>query len=104
MLYLYHPIEIHNSMSRGQKIAAKKQWQTLDPVLWKSDDRDFATVNEMYIGAFTQVKEDLAKATGLPEGPSTFEMMLSWVGQVTSIILTWLFDSLCVTCVPSSTL
>ena len=91
-------------MTRAQKIAAKKQWETLDRVLWKSDDKDFATVNEMYIEAFTKVREDLAQAAGLPKGPSTFEMMLLWVGQVTNIILTWLFDSLCVTYIPSSTL
>ena len=48
--------------------------------MWKSNDKDFAEVNELYIEAFTKVKEDLAKAAGLPEGPSTFEMMLSWVG------------------------
>ena len=104
MLYLYHPLEIKTGMTRAQKIAAKKQWATLDRILWKSNDKDFAEVNGLYIEAFTKVKEDLAKAAGLPEGPSTFEMMLSWMGQVTSIILTWLFDSLCVTYVPSSTL
>ena len=93
MLYLYDPLEIDKVMTRAQKLTAKKQWEKLDKVLWKSDDKDFAEVNRMCIKAFRKLREDLANATGLPEGPSTFEMMLSWEGQVTSIILTWLFDS-----------
>ena len=86
VLYLHDPNE-WVAYGPRDKLKAKKQWAKLDKSIADLDDKAFVEWNVLYMEVFSKFSADLAEAAGLPDGPSTFEFLLSWVGQVT--FLTW---------------